>query len=161
MSEEMEYLLEVPKDGEYELKQYLRANGVKVRDVSNDGYYQSKDIDLLCTPPSTSVGPYSVEVKWDKRISETQNLFWEFKNREKDGWGKYCEADFLFYGDAFGLIFYIFPTEKLRKYVEANTHKFKVQRAFDFYKDGCVRGESLGYLVPLSEVSHLCSTLSL
>lgn len=158
-NELMDFLLEVPKAGEYELKLFLREKGIKVKDVSEESSYQAKDIDLLCWPPSTP--PYSVEVKWDSRIADTQNLFWEIESYNKDGWGRYCEADYLFYGDAQNSIFYIFRVDLLRKYIEQNKDNFRRQRAFDFSKkDGTLRGESVGLIVPLSEVSHLYSTIA-
>lgn len=158
-NELMDFLLEVPKPGEYELKLFLREKGIKVKDVSDDGIYQAKDIDLLCWPPSAQ--PYSVEVKWDNRIADTQNLFWEIESYNKAGWGRYCEADYLFYGDAQNSIFYIFRVDLLRKYIEQNKANFRTQRAFDFSKkDNTLRGESIGLIVPLSEVSHLYSTIA-
>lgn len=55
----IEYATTPRKAGEYELKKYLRANGKKVVDVSEEPEYWEKDIDLIVN------GETTIEVKWD------------------------------------------------------------------------------------------------
>ena len=94
----------------------------KIKDVSLDPTYWSKDIDFIITS-SISGEVKSFEVKWDYRINGTQNLYLELTNRNSkqwngEGWWKHCEADYLAYGDAKANKFYVFDMAALRERVE-------------------------------------------
>ena len=47
-NELMDFLLEVPKPGEDELKHFLRDKGIKVKDVPDDSIYQAVLLALFC-----------------------------------------------------------------------------------------------------------------
>ena len=143
-----EELFEPNNPGERELKQALRAQGYKVRDVSDNSCYWSKDIDLIVT--NTATGKITnVEVKWDYYIANTGNLFIELSNpRSKggNGWFKFCEADALAYGDAHNKVFYTFDFPQLREFINEHKKEFNCRTTAD---------GSYGYLVPLALVKHL------
>lgn len=145
-------LLEPVNSGEYEAKEYLRARGFKVKDVSDNPAYWGKDIDLLLCQDSRTT---SIEIKWDNCISRTLNLYIETENpRSKDGkgWFYFCEADYLFYGDSVNKLFYIFNRKELFSFIEE--HKKGLNRR-------CTYDGSKGYLVPLSEVKDLVKVIEL
>lgn len=134
--------------GEYDLIWSLREHGYKVIDVSKDPAYWDKDIDLIATNIFTN-NTTSLEVKWDKRIAATGNLFIELENpRSKggNGWFKFCEADMLAYGDACNRIFYFIKVSNLKKYIEENKLELDCRTTGD---------GSYGYLIPLALVEHL------
>lgn len=138
--------------GEFELKKHFRKLGYRVDDVSNNPAYWSKDIDLIL---EDNVG---IEVKWDQLIATTGNMFIETVSdieSNKDGWYKFCEADFLFYGDAENKLYYVFRFSELKQWVEAHKEEYKVATAADYSRDG-IKKYSKGYLVPVESVKHLC-----
>ena len=144
----LERMFEPIHPGEYELKCSLRENGYEVKDVSNDVTYFNKDIDLIATNIGTGAVT-NLEVKWDKRIAATGNLFIEIENPRSlggNGWFKFCQADMLAYGDAINKKFYFFRVAALKKYIEAHEDELEVRKIWDGSK---------GYLLPLLHVEHL------
>lgn len=135
-------LLEPVKDGEWELKNFLREHGCKVTDVSDNPRYWRKDIDFLIEENGKQ---WSIEVKYDYVMSKSGNIYCEWLNpRSKGGkgWLQFCKADFLFYGDARNRIFYALEVDELREYVLQNKDKLKRRST----NDG-----SIGYLLPLKD----------
>lgn len=138
--------------GEFELKKHFRKLGYRVDDVSNNPAYWSKDVDLILEDN------IDIEVKWDQLIATTGNMFIETVSNiesNKDGWYKFCEADFLFYGDAENKLYYVFRFSELKEWVEAHKEEYKVATAADYGRDG-IKKYSKGYLVPVESVKHLC-----
>lgn len=145
---DLDRLFEPVHSGEYELKISLREHGYSVKDVSNDPEYWDKDIDLIATNLFTNTVT-SLEVKWDRRLTATGNLFIETKNpRSKGGkgWYMFCEADMLAYGDAVNSIFYFIRLADLRNYIEAHKDTLTVRTTAD---------GSTGYIVPLTDIAAL------
>lgn len=108
------------KQGERLFAQTMRNRNYIVRDVSNDPFYWSKDIDFIITSPTTGLTK-TFEVKWDSRICKTGNLYLELSNRNSAGglgWFKFCEADYIAYGDSVKRKFYIIPLLELKERVE-------------------------------------------
>lgn len=94
--------------GEVEAQNYLLKNGWKVKNLTACKDFFSKDIDFLIERDQER---FYIEVKWDTRIKHTGNMFIEVSadiENNKDGWYNYCEADFIFYGDALNKLFYVF-----------------------------------------------------
>lgn len=146
--------------GEWQLKQHFRRLGATVTDVSDNPSYWKKDIDLLVEQDGKN---FSVEVKWDRVISRTGNLFIEMLSdidRNKAGWFMFCEADYLYYGDAVNKKYYIFDFPKLKKYVLENKQKFTERCAADFH-NGEIRKRSCGYIIPVEELKDLYTVLEL
>lgn len=109
------------KQGEALFAERMAARGYKVEDVSGNPDYWYKDIDFIITSPTTQQTK-TFEVKWDSRINQTGNLYLELTNthsRGGQGWFKFCEADFLAYGDALAQEFYVIPMTELRERVAA------------------------------------------
>lgn len=144
--------------GEWELKKHLRKLGHTVLDVSNEPYFWKKDIDFILDDN------YTLEIKWDNVISTTGNLFIETcsdMDNKKQGWFMFCEADYLFYGDAEKQLFYVFSFSELKQHIEAYKKEYKKRYAADYGRDG-VKKWSYGYLVPLESVKHLvCQVVQL
>lgn len=148
-----EELLEPVHPGESDLKEYLRRAGYKVKDVSDNCAYFGKDIDLIVF--CMDGAPSTLEVKWDYRLADTGNLYIELENPRSErglGWFSFCEADFLFYGDANNKLFYIFNRKELFDFIE--TYKKEWRRSGTY--DG-----SKGLLVPLSEVKQFYRVIEL
>lgn len=144
--------------GEFELKRQLRRQGNIVEDVSENPIYQVKDIDFIVNHGIT------VEVKWDKVISSTENLFIEIcsdTDKNKPGWFNFCQADWLYYGDAVNKKYYVFRFKELKQHIEENIDSYKIGTAADYDRYEQVKKWSRGYLVPLKAVEHLYSTLLL
>lgn len=136
-------LLEPINEGEYELKNYLRQNGFKVKDVSDNPVYWAKDIDLII---EIDGAPTKIEVKWDYRLAETTNLFVELYNpRSKGckGWFNFCQADYLAYGDAINQVFYFIKLDDLRHFIDREKKSLRCASTYD---------RSYGYLVPLEKI---------
>ena len=143
-----ELLFDKKTPGEYDLKWSLRKNGYEVKDVSGNPNYWEKDIDLIATNTSTNITT-TIEVKWDKRISATGNMFIELENpRSKGGigWFNFCEADLLAYGDSINRIFYFIRLADLRQFIKEHKLDLNCRTTGD---------GSYGYLLPLAIVEHL------
>lgn len=107
------------KQGEQLFQQIMEQRGYTVKDVSNNEEYWDKDIDFLVTSSTTGLTK-SFEVKWDTRINKTGNLYLELISAYGEsglGWFKFCQADFLAYGDATNGTFYIIPLLELKERV--------------------------------------------
>ena len=140
-----EELLEPIKAGEFELKQKLRDLGYIVKDVSNEPVYWHKDIDLLVTDTERHI-EMSMEVKYDKLMAQTGNLFVESKNPRSTngaGWLKFCQADLLAYGDAVNEVFYCFSFQKFKDYINNAKKSLTECRTLD---------GAYGYLVSLDHI---------
>lgn len=108
------------KQGEWLFKQLMESLAYQVQDVSNNPDYWYKDIDFIITSPTTGAVK-TFEVKFDSRINQTGNLYLELTNvhsKGGKGWYKFCEADYLAYGDARAQVFYIIPLAQLRERVQ-------------------------------------------
>ena len=135
--------------GEHELMWSLREHGYIVDNVTNEPNYWTKDIDFLITPVFGEDIVTSIEVKWDRHLANTGNMFIELENPRSIGgmgWFEFCQADYLAYGDARNRIFYFIKLADLRNYVA--DHKLELK--YRTTSDG-----SYGYLLPLSSVSAL------
>lgn len=148
MAEDIFNFNEPHNPGEWELKATLRNHGYSVEDVSDNPNYWYKDIDLIVTNNETGQVS-SIEVKWDRRIAATGNLYIEFANpRSKGGkgWFEFCEADLLAYGDAVNKVFYIIKVSELKKFVARNRDVLQVRKTWD---------GSQGFLLPKEYITHL------
>lgn len=115
------------KIGETAVAAYLASRKHKVEDVSNNPCFWGKDIDFLLT--STTGDKCSVEVKCDTRMSATGNLLFEIGNEKdwgyRDGWIKYCEADYICFYDAVEGNGYILDWKKTKPVVkELSEYKY-------------------------------------
>lgn len=136
------------KYGESLLKQKLEAASYVVTDVSRSPEYWEKDIDFLVFNPRT-VNLATVEVKWDTKISSTNNLYCEYRNINSNGgkgWLAFSQADFIAYGDAAAQVFHFFSLNELKQYISNNQVK----------KTSC-GSDSEGFLVPLAAVTQFGS----
>lgn len=119
----LEELCEIDNAGEAELKQYYRENGYKVKDVSLDRYYQVRDTDILLYKDNKEIG---IEIKWDSRISETNNMYIEYYNEEKynnSGWVDFCKATYLAYGDSHNQLYYMILMDDLKTFIKNNKNE--------------------------------------
>ena len=124
------------KTGERLAQRCLEANGYYVIDRSNDPKYWVKDIDLTAIKGSYQA---DIEVKWDQCIAQTGNLFFELltnTDTKQRGWADYTESNFIFYGDAQRLIFYVFSAEDMRHFLKYHKADYETRVANDYnYRD--------------------------
>lgn len=135
-------------EGEQLFTQLMEQKGYKVENVSdNPDYYYIAD--FLLTSPTTGLTK-SVEVKWDYKIHETNNLYLELATRFADGvgWYEYCSADYVAYGDAINKVFYVFSLLELRERVNHMPKQLKQ-----------CGNDSIGYIVDLDSVKSLYQVL--
>lgn len=134
-------LIEPIHNGEWELKLFLRNNGYKVIDVSeNPLYYYTGDLLV-----EENGQQWALEVKYDKQVEYTGNFFIEVENprsKNGEGWFKFCKADFIFYGNGITGTFYCMRANDLRAYIEKNKDNLKLRSSHD---------DSRGYLLPIEE----------
>lgn len=138
--------------GELRAYNYLQANGWNVQDVTANPEYWNKDIDFVVSSEAES---FTVEVKWDNRISATGNMFIETVtdlDRCKEGWFSFCLADYIYYGDSVNQLFYVFKTNDLREFV--SNHIMEERKAADYNYRGVLKKVSQGMLVPIKEFSQ-------
>ena len=106
--------------GEELARKCLEANGFYVIDRRNQPIYWRKDIDLTAIKGNYSA---DIEVKWDQKISTSGAMFFELLTNIQEnqlGWANYTQCDYVFYGDAQKLVFYIFRAEDMRVNVNEN-----------------------------------------
>ena len=120
------------KEGEIKAKQCLESKGWKVKDLTTCQDFFKKDIDFLISKNDIQV---YIECKWDSRISSTGNLFIETSTdieEDKEGWFQYCQADFIFYGDANNNLFYVFVLDDLKRYIQEQDKPLPERRATEY-----------------------------
>lgn len=135
--------------GEEYAIQCLEKNGYKVTDRRNDSEYWAMDIDLTATKNEQTS---EIEVKWDGRIQQTNTFFFELITdiaQNKQGWAAYTQSDFIFYGDSKRKVFYVFRTADMRQYLKQHTGEYETRIASDYRRDGTVRKQSLGAIIPI------------
>lgn len=133
-------------------KYYKSKEGYIVENTTANPEYFSKDIDFFVTNPSGH--RKSFEVKYDSRVAYTGNLYLEIWNKHSShaqyrGWWLFCEADFLFYGDAQNSKFYVFDVKELRE--KLGTINTRITYCRDCYG----QPESKGQLVKLSDIKDI------
>lgn len=72
-------------------------------------------------------------------------------DKEKEGWYKFCKADYLYYGDSKNNQFFVFKLEDLKAFIE--DYNLQERKAADYNYKGQVKKVSLGILVPINEFS--------
>lgn len=142
--------------GEYQLKQWFRNKGHEVIDVSDNRLFFEPDIDLLVKHSGIEEPATPIEVKYDRLINKTGNLFVEYRHDslsqgKQAGWFFKCRAKLLFYMDARNNFFYVFKYKEFKDYICKNAWKCKEVAVNDKNKYG-VYGTSFGWLVPLKEL---------
>lgn len=137
--------------GEALAMQCLTANGFQIIDRRDSPDYWKKDIDFTAVKDGEK---QEIEVKWDGRMSRSGALFFELLTdiqANKPGWTHYTEADYIFYGDAGKMVFYVFPVSAMRDYLREHRGEYETRIATDYDKrTGRVRKQSLGAIVPLA-----------
>lgn len=146
--------MEIGKAGENLFSHIMKQNGYGVEDVSGNPNYWYKDIDFIITSPFTNAVK-TFEVKYDSRIANTNNLYLEIWNRNSKavkglGWWRFCEADYLAYGDFHNNIFYVFKVEELKNRVESLNLSTR-----------CCGSDSQGIIISLDQVKDLYQVISL
>lgn len=139
------------KKGEILAANLYENAGCTIEDVSDDVEYQKQDIDFIVHYNERSA---KVEVKYDRVISRTGNLFLEI-NTDKGvtdtlGWFKYSNADILFYIDSKNAIGIEIKMKELREYVEENAGCIKTRTLTDDF--GGFSKTREGYCLPLEKI---------
>ena len=107
------------KQGERLCRQLMEQRGYFVQNVSKipEYYYRG---DFIITSPTSGLRKI-FEVKWDTKINQTGNLYLETMNihsKDKKGWWRFCQTDYLAYGDAKTKRFYIIDLAQLKERVK-------------------------------------------
>lgn len=114
------------------------GRGHTIKDVRDILEFRKRDIDFI-------IDEYECEVKTDRRIAKTNNLFIETEsvsyktNKISKGWFDYCEAEYLFYLDWENKILYIYKFDDIKEYIRDNW--VPIRECKDTYK--IVRGYCL------------------
>ena len=135
--------------GEQVFTYKMKEAGYTIQNVSGDPDYWDKDIDFFVTSPSGN--SRSFEVKYDTRLNQTGNLYLELTNihsKNGIGWYRFCQADYLAYGDAATKTFYIFDMQQLRERVQQLPERMS----------HCGQ-DSIGLLVSLRDVSDIAKII--
>lgn len=135
--------------GEQLARKCLEAKGFSVIDQTNEPKYWAKDIDITAIKDNQK---FEIEVKWDSRISKSNAFFFELLTdieRKKAGWANYTQADYIFYGDSKRKVFYVFKTNDMRDFLTERKGEYEERTANDYRRDGTVRKQSLGAIVPV------------
>ena len=134
------------REGELLFQTIMESGGYTVEDVSGNSEYWDKDIDFIITSPYTGAVK-TFEVKFDSRINKTGNLFLETASaysKGGQGWFKFCEADYLAYGDSANRRFYVIPLLELKERVKKLPQRIA----------RCGQ-ESIGLLVSLNDIKDI------
>lgn len=146
-------LIEPMNSGEQEVKDYLRANGYTVADVSDIAFYQRIDVDILAYKDNLN-DEVKIEVKNDGMISNTGNLFIELitdLDKSRLGWFNITGADYIYYRDRVNKQVYILPLNNLKDFIESHKSNLELRCANDYRKDGTISKVSSGYLIPIRD----------
>ena len=79
-------------------------------------------------------------------IETTTNL-----DTNKEGWFEFCQAEFIFYGDARQQLFYVFRMEDLKDYIRKDFFHLESRKAADYNWRGQVKKISQGLIVPIED----------
>lgn len=137
------------KTGEALAIKCLEAKGFKVIDQREKPEYWKKDVDITAKKDGNI---FDIEVKWDGRIYNSNAFFFELMTdieKNQPGWANYTEAHYIFYGDSKRKKFYVFKAEDMREYLAQHKGEYEERTAKDYKRDGTIRKQSLGALVPI------------
>ena len=135
--------------GEQLARKCLETKGFSVIDQTNEPRYWAKDIDITAIKNNQK---FEIEVKWDSRISKSNAFFFELLTdieKKQAGWANYTQADYIFYGDSKRKVFYVFKTNDMRDFLTKHKEAYEERTANDYRRDGTVRKQSLGAIVPV------------
>jgi len=85
-------------------------------------------------------------------MNNTCSFFFELMTDvrlNKVGWATYTQSDYIFYGDSQSKRFYVFKTSEMREYLQAHDAEYETRIATDYNRDGTIRKQSLGAIVPI------------
>lgn len=149
----------VGKAGEAEFIKFAESMNWVVEDVSDNPDYQKVDTDFIVTNKKGE--SKLVEVKWDKRIAETGNMFCETISHcyyANKGWLHFSDADEVWYGCATTRTFYVVKLDDLREYVK----KYKpYQVVFNDYENNKKVKGALVNLFDFKEKGYKVATIIL
>ena len=141
--------------GEALMKEWLEKRELteRIEDVSDDPYYQKKDIDFLVYQKTGEI--IKVDVKYDTLIDKTGNVFIELISNDKKktpGNFIYSEADLFLYVFAKSKRVLIIPLKEAREYIYKNLKKFKSASCPNYGYNGEILYHSKGRLVKYTEL---------
>lgn len=150
--------IEFAKIGEAKVVTFFRGmvddNGTPkfadVIDVRNTKKFQEMDVDFILNKGNGDV--IMVEVKTDRKISDTGNLVFETLSNGNPGCLQRSAADAICYVDAvYGVMYYI------------NLQKLKILIGNMHYKEVHMGDNAVGYLIPVDDVIkyNVCTRFNL
>lgn len=137
--------------GEQKAYDYFTRFGWEVVNLTKCSDFFGKDIDFLIRQGNEQ---HYIEVKWDGRIHQTGNMFVEIQtdiDEQKDGWFRFCAAEFIFYGSEHEDLFYVFRLADLKQFIKEQMGRLEERKAADYDWKGQVRKVSEGILVPIDK----------
>lgn len=69
----------------------------------------------------------------------------------KEGWYKFCSAEFVFYGDSKNNLFYVYRFNDLKEYIKEEYSSLQARKAPDYNSKGQLRKVSQGLLVSIED----------
>ena len=148
---------EFGQQGEQLLKERLEKRGNWCVDLSTDKRFNLKqDVDFIMW--NTKDEFYNLEVKWDRMMNKTGNMFleiWDDYDNDSKGWFATSIADLLFYGNATTETFYCFRMTDIKEYIK--THSTRTISHTDYYGEyKQYRKIRMGSLVNVNELIDWC-----
>lgn len=126
---------QIGREAEVKVKSALEARGKKVEDVTENKEYWAKDIDFKVAWEDGESA--TIEVKADRRISETGNLCIELITnvaKQREGWISKCEADYIFYVDLKKNLSYCFALADLTQFLKERSRLVRVVHTKESHK---------------------------
>ena len=131
------------KQAEQLVKNYLTGRGYTVQDVSEEQDNYQNDVDFIVQKDGRTS---KIEVKLDKRLSETQNIAFEdafyLKDKEtgqtetRECYYHYSQCDFLIFVSLADNSLYMVHFAKLKELEETLQREFKSKKFYS-YTDKC------------------------
>lgn len=136
-----------------DITEYLRREGWVVKNVEQEKYFQTLDVDLIILkklPPNQSPSAYMIEIKGDTYYN-TNNYFVEtISNMTTKTLGCFLitKSDYIFYYFPKEKELHIIPTKEAQQYVLAHQHEFKKRNPSTTDSKGKHWYYSEGLLIP-------------
>jgi|WetSurMetagenome_2_1015567.scaffolds.fasta_scaffold190204_2 hypothetical protein len=160
MTDDINYngkMMKKGKEGEFTVFKYLKTldNILYIIDLSEDETFRKPDIDGIII--DSKFIPHTIEIKSDKRIDETSNIWWETHRMYNisgyyEGWATRSKSEYLFIYCSKTNNLYIFKFEILRNRINELKKNIKFISKSVQTNSECI---TFGELIPLKMVEDI------